>query len=154
MRNKVQIWISMFSYSENWKATYFAVFYLNLSIEAKIKTLFLISYFNSSKKRNGTESFVSETKHLYFHLYLISIRHWKLVSYYNIKFYIVLRYRYNIMMLETMSLYCQYVISLHHDKNPTKSRCCHNIVCSQRSRHKTFLRHLFYVFFKTLGHGM
>ena len=44
-------------YFENWKTTYFDVFCLNFSIEAKIKNLFLISYFNLSKKnnkRNGT----------------------------------------------------------------------------------------------------
>ena len=28
-----------------------------------------------------------------------------------------------------MSLQSQYVIGLHRDENPTKSRCCHNIVC-------------------------
>ena len=44
----------MFSYFENRKTTYFDVFCLNFSIETKIKTLFLISYFNLSKKRNGT----------------------------------------------------------------------------------------------------
>ena len=34
---------------------YFDVFCLNFSIEMKIKTIFLISYFNLSKKnRNGT----------------------------------------------------------------------------------------------------
>ena len=43
----------MFSYFENQKSTYFDVFCLNCSIETKIKTLFLISYFNLSKKRNG-----------------------------------------------------------------------------------------------------
>ena len=32
----------------------FYVLYLNFSIETKIKTLLLISYFNLSKKRNGT----------------------------------------------------------------------------------------------------
>ena len=31
-----------------------SMFCLNFSIETKIKTLFLISYFNLSKKRNGT----------------------------------------------------------------------------------------------------
>ena len=40
----------MFSYFENRKTTYFDVFCLNFSIETKIKTLFLISYFNLSKK--------------------------------------------------------------------------------------------------------
>ena len=44
----------MFSYFENRKTTYFDVSCLNFSIETKIKTLFLISYFNLSKKRNGT----------------------------------------------------------------------------------------------------
>ena len=44
----------MFSYFENRKTTYFDVFCLNFSIETKIKTLFLISYFNLSKKRNDT----------------------------------------------------------------------------------------------------
>ena len=44
----------MFSYFENRKTTYFDVFCLNFSIETKIKTLFLISYFDLSKKRNGT----------------------------------------------------------------------------------------------------
>ena len=44
----------MFSYSENRKTTYFVIFCLNFCIETKIKTLFLISYFNLSKKRNGT----------------------------------------------------------------------------------------------------
>ena len=47
----------MFSYSEYWKTTYFDVFCLNFSTETKIKTLFLISYFNLStkkKKPNGT----------------------------------------------------------------------------------------------------
>ena len=40
----------MFSYFENRKTTYFDVFCLNYSIETKIKTLFLISYFDLSKK--------------------------------------------------------------------------------------------------------
>ena len=44
----------MFSYFENRKTTYFDVFCLNFSIQTKIKTLFVISYFNLSKKRNGT----------------------------------------------------------------------------------------------------
>ena len=44
----------MFSYFENRKTTYFDVFCLNFSIETKIKIIFLISYFNLSKKRNGT----------------------------------------------------------------------------------------------------
>ena len=44
----------MFSYFRNSKTTYFDVFCLNFSIETKIKTLFQISYFNLSKKRNGT----------------------------------------------------------------------------------------------------
>ena len=45
----------MFSYFKNRKTTYFDVFCLNFSIETKIKTLFLISYFNLSKKnRLGT----------------------------------------------------------------------------------------------------
>ena len=44
----------MFSYFENRQTTYFDVFCLNFSIETKIKTLFLISYFNLSKKQNGT----------------------------------------------------------------------------------------------------
>ena len=41
----------MFSYFENQKATYFDVFCLNFSIEKKIKTLFLISYFNLSENK-------------------------------------------------------------------------------------------------------
>ena len=45
----------MFNFFENRKTTYFDVFCLNFSLETKIKTLFLISYFNlSTKKRNGT----------------------------------------------------------------------------------------------------
>ena len=44
----------MFIYLEKRKTTYFDVFCLNFSIETKIKTLFLISYFNLTKKRNGT----------------------------------------------------------------------------------------------------
>ena len=39
-----------FSYFENRKTIYFDVFCLNFTIETKIKTLFLISYFNLSKK--------------------------------------------------------------------------------------------------------
>ena len=42
----------MFSYFKNRKST--DIFCLKFSIEAKIKTLFLISNFNLSKKRNGT----------------------------------------------------------------------------------------------------
>ena len=53
-KNKLQIWILMFGYFKNRKTTYFHVFCLNFSIETKIKTLFLISYFDLSKKRNGT----------------------------------------------------------------------------------------------------
>ena len=54
-KNKLQIWISMFSYFKNRKTTYFDVFCLNFSIETKIKTIFQISYFNLAKKnRNGT----------------------------------------------------------------------------------------------------
>ena len=52
MRNKFQIWISMFSYFKNRITTYFDVFGLNFSIETKIKTIFQISYFNLSKKKN------------------------------------------------------------------------------------------------------
>ena len=44
----------MFSYFENRQTTYFDVFCLNFSIETKIKTLFLISYCNLSRKRNST----------------------------------------------------------------------------------------------------
>ena len=40
----------MFSYFKNQKTTYFDVFYVNFSIETKIKTIFQISYFNLSKK--------------------------------------------------------------------------------------------------------
>ena len=36
----------MFRYFENRKTTYFNVSCLNFSVETKIKTLFLISYFN------------------------------------------------------------------------------------------------------------
>ena len=43
----------MFSYFENGKPAFFDVFCLNFSIETKIKTIFLISYFNLSKNRNG-----------------------------------------------------------------------------------------------------
>ena len=42
----------MFSYFENRKTTYFDVFRLNFIIETKLKTIFQISYFNLSKKRN------------------------------------------------------------------------------------------------------
>ena len=48
-KNEIQIWISMFSYFENWKIIYCYVLCLNLSTEIQIKTLFLISYFNLSK---------------------------------------------------------------------------------------------------------
>ena len=44
----------MFSYAENPKTTYFDVSCLNFSMKTKIKTLFLISYFNLSKERNDT----------------------------------------------------------------------------------------------------
>ena len=44
----------MFSYFENRKTTYFDVFCLNFGIKMKIETLFPISYFNLSKKRNST----------------------------------------------------------------------------------------------------
>ena len=40
----------MFNYFKNRKTTYIDVFCLNFSIETKIKTLFLISYFDLSKK--------------------------------------------------------------------------------------------------------
>ena len=40
----------MFSYFENQKTILFYGLCLNFSIETKIKTLFLISYFNLSKK--------------------------------------------------------------------------------------------------------
>ena len=39
-KNKLQIWISMFSYFENRKSTYFDVLRLNFSIETRIKTLY------------------------------------------------------------------------------------------------------------------
>ena len=42
----------MFSYFKNRKTTYFDVFCLNFSIETKIKTIFQISYFNLSTKKN------------------------------------------------------------------------------------------------------
>ena len=45
----------MFRYFENRKTTYFDVFCLNFSIETKIKTLFLISYFNLSKTKKKTK---------------------------------------------------------------------------------------------------
>ena len=72
----------------------------------------------------------------YFHLDLISIRHLKLVHY-NMKFHIVLRYRYNIiMMLEKyIILRCHFnlnnVIDLCHDVKPTRNRCRHDITCPQ-----------------------
>ena len=47
----------MFSYFENQKTTYFDVFCLNFGIETKIKTLFLISYFNLSKKTQRAHGF-------------------------------------------------------------------------------------------------
>ena len=46
----------MFSYFENRKTMQVDVFSLSFSIETKIKTLVLISYFNLSKNRNGTLS--------------------------------------------------------------------------------------------------
>ena len=53
MKNKKQTSNLNFNvqYFENRITTYFDVFCLNFSIEAKIKTLFLISYFNLSKKK-------------------------------------------------------------------------------------------------------
>ena len=42
---KLQIWISMFSYFENRKTTYFDFLSLNFTVEMKIKTLFLIFQF-------------------------------------------------------------------------------------------------------------
>ena len=47
----------MLGYFENWKTSYFYMLYvlcLNFSIETKIKTLFLISHYSLSKKRNDT----------------------------------------------------------------------------------------------------
>ena len=64
--------------------------------------------------------------------YPYDIENW---YHYNMKFYIALRYRYNIiMMLEkryhiTMSLQSQYGIGLYCDVNPTKNRCRHNMEC-------------------------
>ena len=54
----------MLRYFENRKTTYFDVFCLNLSIEMKIKTLFLISYFNLSKKKNEMALWVHGLKDL------------------------------------------------------------------------------------------
>ena len=54
MKNELRIWISIFSYFENWKTISSYVLCLNHSTGTKIKTLFIISYFNLSKKRNGT----------------------------------------------------------------------------------------------------
>ena len=54
MKNEFQIWISMFSYYEKWKSIQFVILCLNFSIEAKTKTLFLIWWFNLSKKWNDT----------------------------------------------------------------------------------------------------
>ena len=42
----------MFSYFKNRKTTYFDVFCLKFCIETKIKTIFQISYFNFSKRKN------------------------------------------------------------------------------------------------------
>ena len=61
-KTKLQIWISMFSFFENRKTTYFDVFSLNFSLETKTKTLFLISYFNLSKKKNETNIFSNSTR--------------------------------------------------------------------------------------------
>ena len=58
----------MFSYFKNRKTIYFDVFCLNFSIETKIKTFFLIPYFNLSKKRNGTLG--ARIKHLFLSLFL------------------------------------------------------------------------------------
>ena len=56
-KSKLQIWISIFSYSKNWKTTYFDVFCLKFSIETKIKLQISNFKFHLSiyqKKRNGT----------------------------------------------------------------------------------------------------
>ena len=45
----------MFSHFENRKTTYFDVFCLNFSKETRINILFLISYFNLSKKKRKTK---------------------------------------------------------------------------------------------------
>ena len=44
----------MFSYFKNGKTISFYVLCLNFSIERKVKTLFIISFFNLSKKLNDT----------------------------------------------------------------------------------------------------
>ena len=45
----------MYGDFENRKTNQFHVFSLNFSTETKIKTLFLISYFNLSRKPNDTD---------------------------------------------------------------------------------------------------
>ena len=55
-KNKLQIWILMSSYFEKRKTISFYVLCLNFSIKTKMKTIFLITHFNLSRKKkwNGT----------------------------------------------------------------------------------------------------
>ena len=60
----------MFSYFKNRKTTYFDVFCLNFSIEKKIKTLFLISYFDLSKNEIA----------LWVHGFIYFLRYWAICA--------------------------------------------------------------------------
>ena len=84
---------------------------------------------NTSQYKNSYYSSMVNVYHYrsHFHIYLISIRHWKFVSLQHevshyakllLKHYDVGK-RYHI----TMSLQCQYTICLHRDENLTKNRC-------------------------------
>ena len=56
--------------------------------------------------------------------YKYDIENW---YHYNMKFYIALRYRYNIIMMLEKEII--YIIGLYRDVNPTKNRCRHIIGC-------------------------
>ena len=65
----------MFRYFENRKTTYFNVFCLNFSVETKIKTLFLISFFNLLPKCHFVFFIIWNTK--------LEIKFWFLFLYWN-----------------------------------------------------------------------
>ena len=52
----LEIWISISSYFENRKTISFYVLCLSFNVETKIKTLFLISHFNLSKKQTNKKN--------------------------------------------------------------------------------------------------
>ena len=84
-----------------------------------------------------------------FHLYLISIQHWKLVTLWHELFHCaisMLQHQYDVGKRYhiKISVQFQYIIVLHRDENPTKNRDHHNIAYLRLSK-ISFLTNLIFL---------